>query len=58
MADALDAFMAPPEQETVVRGYKVKVSRTFVSDDEAGDRRAAVARVIAQSLRAMPKDGG
>lgn len=58
VADALDAFAAPAEEATVVRGYKVKVSRTFVSEDEAGDRRATVARVIAQSLRNMPKGTG
>lgn len=58
VADALDAFTPPVEEATVVRGYKVKVSRTFVSEDEAGDRRATVARVIAQSLRNMPKGSG
>lgn len=56
VADALDSMGAPPE-ETTVRGYRVKVSRTSVGFDEAQDRRAQVARVIAQSLRSMPKDG-
>lgn len=58
VADALDAFAPPLEEATIVRGYKVKVSRTFVSEDEAGDRRATVARVIAQSLHNMPKGSG
>ncbi|HZL20090.1 MAG TPA: DUF87 domain-containing protein [Polyangia bacterium] len=57
VADALDA-LAPPAVEgpTLVRGYRVKVSRTTVGAAEAQDRRAAVARVIAQSMRGLPKD--
>lgn len=57
VAAALDAFAAPSEEASVVRGYRVKVSRTLVGADEAKDRRSAIARVIAQSLRGMPKDG-
>lgn len=51
----LDAYAAPSEETSVVRGYKVKVSRTIVSAEEAKDRRAAIARVVAGSLRGLPK---
>ena len=50
---ALDALDIPPVEESVVNGYKVKVRRTVVSPAEAKDRRAAVARVIARSMRNM-----
>ncbi|HEV7227744.1 type IV secretory system conjugative DNA transfer family protein [Brevundimonas sp.] len=53
---ALDAFGTPDDETSVVRGYKVKVSRTVVGADEAKDRRAAIARVVAGSLRGLPKD--
>ena len=56
VAAALDAFAAPSEEASVVRGYRVKVSRTIVGADEAKDRRSAIARVIAQSLRGLPHD--
>ena len=54
VAAALDSLSLPPAEETVVRGYRVKVSKTVVSASEAQDRRASVARVIAQSLRNLP----
>lgn len=53
---ALDAFGVPSEEASVVRGYRVKISRTIVGADEAKDRRSAIARVIAQSLRGLPQD--
>lgn len=56
VAGALDAFAQPEDEASVVRGYKVKVSRTVVSAEEAKDRRSAIARVIAQSMRGLPKD--
>jgi len=56
VADALDRLAAPTEEPSLVRGYRVKVSRTTVGAAEAQDRRAAVARVIAQSMRGLPKD--
>jgi hypothetical protein len=56
VADALDALATPAEEPSVVRGYRVKVSRTSVGAADAKDRRAAVARVIAQSMRGLPKD--
>ena len=56
VAVALDAFAAPSEETSVVRGYRVKVSRTIVCADEAKDRRSAIARVIAQSMRGLPQD--
>lgn len=51
---ALDALVAPEPESSTVRGYKVKVSRVSVSPEEVRDRRAAVARVIAQSMRRLP----
>ncbi|MBU1538360.1 MAG: type IV secretory system conjugative DNA transfer family protein [Alphaproteobacteria bacterium] len=57
VAAALDAFAGPSEEASVVRGYRVKVSRTIVGADEARDRRSAIARVISQSMRGMPTDG-
>lgn len=56
VAAALDAFAAPSDEASVVRGYRVKVSRTVVGADEARDRRSAIARVIAQSMRGLPQD--
>lgn len=50
LTEALDAI-APPVEESTVHGYRVKVSRTPVGISEAKDRRATVARVIAQSIR-------
>lgn len=45
------AALAPPDPtETTVRGYKVRVSRTAVSLEEARDRRDTLARVVARSL--------
>lgn len=55
VAVALDAFAQPEAEASVVRGYKVKVSKTVVSAVEARDRRSAIARVIAQSMRGLPK---
>ncbi len=51
---ALD-LLAAPAPESVVRGYKVKVRRVAVSAEESRDRRARVAKVIAQSLSRLPE---
>lgn len=56
IAAALDSFAAPSDEASVVRGYRVKVSRTLVGAEEAKDRRSAIARVIAQSMRGLPQD--
>lgn len=56
MAATLDGLAAPAEEVSLVRGYRVKVTRTVVSAAEAKDRRSTIARVIAQSLRNLPKD--
>lgn len=53
VAAALDRLAAPPDETTLVRGYRVKVSRTVVGDAEAQDRRAAIARVIAESVKGL-----
>jgi hypothetical protein len=52
IADFVGALAAPSEPtETVVKGYKVKVSRTALSPGEAKARRAQIARVVAQAMR-------
>jgi hypothetical protein len=56
VAGALDELSAPAEETSLVRGYRVKVSRTSVEKAEAQDRRAMVAKVIAQSMRGLSKD--
>jgi len=45
------AAIAPPDPtETTVKGYKVRVSRTAVSPEEARERRGTLARIVARSL--------
>lgn len=56
VAAALDALAAPRDEASVVRGYRVRVSRTVIGADEARDRKSAIARVVAQSMRGLPKD--
>ena len=41
----------PEPEETVVRGYKVSVERRAVSAAEAKERRANIARIVAQSRK-------
>jgi hypothetical protein len=48
---ALDAFTEPESQESTVRGYKVSVSKRAISPEEARERRASIARIVAQSVR-------
>lgn len=50
---ALDAFPVaqPAASESVVRGYKVKVTRREVSPEEEARRRSAIAGVIAKGVR-------
>jgi len=40
----------------LVRGYRVKVSRTVVDAAEAHDPRATVAKVIAKSMQGLSRD--
>jgi hypothetical protein len=56
VADALDQLAPPTDEPSIVRGYRVKLSRTTVGAAEAQDRRAAVAKVIAQSMRGLRSD--
>lgn len=46
----LASLAPPPATETIVRGYKVKVSHAALSPEEARAKREAVAKVIARSL--------
>jgi hypothetical protein len=46
---ALDGLVVPEPEEKLVRGYKVTTKRTAISPSEAKDRRAAIARILAQS---------
>lgn len=48
---AFDEFGPPAAEESVVRGYKVSVSRKAVPASEALERKTAIARIMAQSLR-------
>lgn len=50
------ASLAPPEEPltNVVKGYRVKVSQTTVSPDEAKARRDTLARLVSQSLGRQP----
>lgn len=50
VAEALDALSAPV-QESTVRGYNVKVTRSSIGIIEAQDRRASVTRIIAKSMQ-------
>jgi len=52
--DELSASIAPTE--STVRGYKVRVTRKTISEDEAVARRQAIAQVIARSLRQIKED--
>jgi hypothetical protein len=45
----LDQLSQPEPEETIVRGYRVKSSRTATSPEEAALRRASIARILAQS---------
>jgi len=51
------AALAPPSDpsETIVSGYKVRVSRTAVSPEEARDRRDRLAKLVARSLTDRPE---
>ncbi len=50
VVQALDALAPPEPQDQVVRGYKIKVSRRAITPEEAKERRAAVAKVVAKSI--------
>lgn len=48
--DYLAGLALPDPTETTVKGYKVRVSRTTVTPEEARERRDTLARVVARSL--------
>lgn len=51
MIEALDALAVPEPEEKVVKGYRVKTTRKAISPAEAKERRANIARILAQSMR-------
>lgn len=51
MVVALDGLVVPEPEEKVVLGYRVTSSRRALSPGEAMERRAAVARILSQSIR-------
>lgn len=51
----LDGLPTLATTDPIVRGYKVKVSRTTVSAADAKDRRDTIARVVANSIRRLDK---
>jgi hypothetical protein len=53
IVEALDALTPPPTGETIVRGYRVKLSRTVITPEEANQRRATIAKVVGRSLHAQ-----
>jgi hypothetical protein len=56
VAGVLDELAAPVPEESLVRGYRVKVSRTVVDAAEVQDRRATLAKVIAKSMQGLSSD--
>lgn len=53
--DFIAALASPDPTETTVKGYKVRVSRTAVSPNEARERRDTLARIVARSLSQQPE---
>ena len=53
IVEALDALTPPPTEEKIVRGYRVKLSRTLITPEEANQRRATIAKVVGRSLHAQ-----
>ncbi|OIQ64175.1 hypothetical protein GALL_542730 [mine drainage metagenome] len=51
MVATLDSLIDPEPTETTVRGYKVSVSRKQLSPDEARNRQATIAKILASSLK-------
>jgi len=51
LPDMLASAQAPPASETVVRGYRVKVTHQAAAAGETQARRDAIAKVLARSLR-------
>jgi hypothetical protein len=47
----LESFGTPPPQESIVRGYKVKVTRQALSPSDASAKRSAVAAVVARAVK-------
>lgn len=47
----LDSLVDPEPRETTVRGYKVSVSRKSLSPEEARQRQAAIAKILAGSFK-------
>lgn len=45
---------APAPSESVVKGYRVRVSHSVTSPDDAAERRDRLARLVAKSLRETP----
>jgi DNA helicase HerA-like ATPase len=53
----LDGLVPPEPPEQLVHGYKVKVTRREITPKEAEERRAAVAKVVAESIRKQQGNG-
>jgi hypothetical protein len=51
LVEALDGLSVPKPEEQVVKGYRVKTMRKGISPGDAKERRAAIARILSQSLR-------
>jgi hypothetical protein len=52
LPDYIAGLLPPPApEEEIIKGYKVKVSRTTVSANDARDRRERLAKLVARSLQ-------
>ena len=51
LIEALDALSVPEPAEKVVKGYRVKTTRKAISQAEAKERRANIARILSRSTR-------
>jgi hypothetical protein len=55
LIETLDRLSVPQPEEQVIKGYRVKTTRKAVSPSEAKERRAAIARILSQSVREVDR---
>jgi hypothetical protein len=55
LIEALDALSVPEPAEEVVKGYRVKTTRTVIPPNEAKERRANIARILSQAERGLDR---
>jgi hypothetical protein len=52
MIEALDGLSVPEPEEKIVKGYRVRTTHKAITPAEAKARRADIARILSQSMRA------